>query len=319
MLKSFKSVNGKLKEVVLEETARDMAGRAKICFWIDATQPTAGEVEELSKLTKIPVDELNMCLDEEERPRLEQTAEYSMIVYRAPHIHKETKKQKEETEILTSPIGIFIVKDCVVTVHLHHTRYLEEMIEHSTAIEDAPSFAHKIIAQITSRYFKIINKLDEDIENLEDEIFATPDKATVQKIFETRKTLLFFHKSLTANREVLVAIEKGYIPQIDKKTREKFRDLYTETIQLIDMASTYREILTGAIDIYRSALSNSTNAIMKTLTVVIAALLLPILLATLYYTNSVSVAGIPGIEIVLVLMIVSVAIVGFYARRKQWI
>lgn len=321
MLKAFKTVNGKLKEVTLEEAKKDLASRQRICFWIDATTPTVGELDELSKMFGIPVEDLNACLDEEERPRVEQTESYSLVIYRAPHIHKETKKKKEEIEILTSPIGIFMTKDSIITVHLHHTRYLEDFVERSVPIEDVSSFLYKIIAQITSRYFRIIDKLDEDIENLEEEIFASPGKKTVEKLFDTRKALLFFHKSLTADREVLTTIEKGYVPQIDKKNREKFRDLYTETIQLIDMAATYRELLTSALDIYISSISNNLNTVMKTLTVLTALLMVPTLIAGIYGMN----IGLPladlsvGFGAVLIIMIISMFITFMFFKRKGWV
>ncbi len=317
MLKAYMTLNGKLKEIPFENAAKELAGKTRNCMWIDATEPNASELNDLSKLMKIPVEDLNMCLDEEERPRIEEAQDYHIIFYRAPYVHRE----ESDIEILTSPIGIFLTRDCVLTVHLHHTRYLEMLVEHAVPIESPPLFSLRIITEITSRYFKVLDKLDEDLENLEEEIFESPDKKTVEKIFDARKTLLFFHKSLTANREVLVAIEKGYIPSFDKKTREKFRDIYTETIQLIDMAATYREILTGALDIYLSTISNNLNKVVKVLTILTAMIMIPTLIAGVYGMN----VRLPyaehdyGFWVVLLLMLASVGASMFVFKKRNWI
>ncbi|MBI5061785.1 MAG: hypothetical protein HZB67_05740, partial [Candidatus Aenigmarchaeota archaeon] len=140
MLKAFTTLNGKLKEVQIEHVGKELETRTKNYFWIDATEPNVSELHELSKIAKIPIEDLNMCLDEEERPRIEQTEGYQLIIYRAPYVHRE----KSDIEILTSPIGIFLTKECTITVHLHHTRYLEDVVERGVPVDAPPAFTSRV-------------------------------------------------------------------------------------------------------------------------------------------------------------------------------
>lgn len=309
MITCFRTVNGKLKKIKLEELTKNC--------WIDATNPSLGELQDISKILKIPIEEFSMCLDEEERPRVEQTDFYSLIIYRAPYVHKE----EAEVEILTSPIGIFLTKDYIVTVHLHHTRYLEDLIERNASIENPSIFSYKIISEITSRYFKILDRLDEEMENIEKDVIESTERKTIEKIFDMKKTLLYFHRSLSANREVLIAIEKGHATFVDRRIRERFRDLYTETIQLIDMAATYREILTGALEIHLSTISNSINNVMKIFTVLTVVLMIPSLIAGIYGMNlTLPIAGYhEAVWVIIFIMFLSVILTLFIFKMKKWL
>ena len=54
-----------------------------------------------------------------------------------------------------------------------------------------------------------------------------------------------------------------YLFHIEKRIVKKFRNVYNDVVQLIDEVSTYREILTGGIEMYHSSISNNINAVMK--------------------------------------------------------
>ena len=61
------------------------------------------------------------------------------------------------------------------------------------------------------------------IDKIEDNVFEKPQRSTVEEIFSIKKTLIYFHKALTANREVISSIEKEYVKDIDKKNIKLIR------------------------------------------------------------------------------------------------
>ena len=91
-----------------------------------------------------------------------------------------------------------------------------------------------------------------------------PGKSLVKRIFSLRKKLVIAHKALNANREVIQAIESERTKFFSQDFLRRLRFIYYDIVQLIDSKDTYREILTGSLDMYVSSVSNNLNSIMKT-------------------------------------------------------
>ena len=137
-----------------------------------------------------------------------------------------------------------------------------------------------------------------------------------------KKVLIYFHRSLIANREVIAGIEKEYLNEIKKKELKRFRELYNDVIQLIDMSETYREILTGSLDMYLSTISNNMNLSMKRLTVYATFILLPTLISGLYGMNFRYMPELYwpwGYWYALGLMALSVILLFIFFKKKKWI
>ncbi|HLD03026.1 MAG TPA: CorA family divalent cation transporter, partial [Candidatus Nanoarchaeia archaeon] len=187
-------------------------------------------------------------------------------------------------------------------------------------------FTYRLLDETFNRYFAIMDFIEEKIDKIEDRVIERPDKVTAQDIFSMKKTLIFFHKALTTNRDVVTSIEKEYISQIDKKNIKRFRTLYNDVTQLIDMVGTQRDIMTGTLDLYVSSVSKNLNETIKTLTVIASFVLIPTLIASIYGMNfdTSSPWNMPelaweyGYVFSLGLMVASMVIIYIYFRKKGW-
>ena len=313
------------KGAVTEASPKELA-TVSVC-WADCTAPSEEELKEISENTNITLDELNEALDQEERPKVSDLENYSLIIVRTPW--------NENGEISTLPIAIFVskTKNNVITLTLQETRAIKRIKEllkinkvelHEKGVG---FFTYTLIDEILSEYFTIIDHIEETIDEIEEEVVQKPGKKTIENIFAVKKTLIFFHRALTANREVISSIEKEYITQIDKKNIKRFRNLYNDAIQLIDTETTYRDILTGTLDIYLSSISNNLNQVVKTLTVMTSFILMPTLIAGIYGMNfdTSSQFNMPeilwkyGYFFAIGLMVLSVLLMYLFFRRKGWI
>ena len=313
------------KGAVTEASPKELA-TVSVC-WADCTAPSEEELKEISENTNITLDELNEALDQEERPKVSDLENYSLIIVRTPW--------NENGEISTLPIAIFVskTKNNVITLTLQETRAIKRIKEllkinkvelHEKGVG---FFTYTLIDEILSEYFTIIDHIEETIDEIEEEVVQKPGKKTIENIFAVKKTLIFFHRALTANREVISSIEKEYITQIDKKNIKRFRNLYNDAIQLIDTETTYRDILTGTLDIYLSSISNNLNQVVKTLTVMTSFILMPTLIAGIYGMNfdTGSQFNMPeilwkyGYFFAIGLMVLSVLLMYLFFRRKGWI
>jgi magnesium transporter len=183
-------------------------------------------------------------------------------------------------------------------------------------------FVYRYLDEILLSYFAIMDRVEERIDAVEVRVFRRPERPTAKEIFSLKKILIYFHKALAANREVVTAIEKEYLKQIPKKDQKKFRNLYNDVVELLDLTSTYRDILTGTLDVYLSTVSNNLNHIMKKLTALASFVLIPTLITGIYGMNFAVMPELNwryGYFMALGLMIFSVALLYMYFKKKDWI
>lgn len=132
----------------------------------------------------------------------------------------------------------------------------------------ADYLAYALIDTIVDNYFVMLERLGEKIEDAEEELLTNPNSQTLQAIHDLKKEMMFLRKSVWPLREIVSSLERDESPLIKKTTVVYLRDVYDHTIHVADTIETFRDILSGMLDIYLSSISNRTNAVMKVLTIV---------------------------------------------------
>ncbi len=181
---------------------------------------------------------------------------------------------------------------------------------------------YALIDCIVDNYFVVMEKLGDDIGELESELVANPTPGSLRKINQLKKEMIFLRKSVWPLRELINNLDRSESPVIKESTRIYLRDVYDHTIQVIDTLETFRDMSSGMIDIYLSGLSYKMNEIMKVLTL-IATIFIPLTFVVgLYGMNF---RNMPEIEweygYFSVLVIMACMVVGMllYYRKKKWI
>ena len=182
--------------------------------------------------------------------------------------------------------------------------------------------AYALLDAIMDNYFLVLEKLGEEIESLEEDLVSHPTPETVQKIHNLKRELIFLRKSVWPLREVINVLEKAETDLIQSRTLIFLRDIYDHTIQVIDTVETFRDMVSGMLDIYLSSVSNRMNEVMKVLTI-IATIFIPLtFIAGVYGMNF---KAMPELEIswgypaVLVIMVVIGVMMLMMFRRKRWL
>jgi magnesium transporter len=179
-----------------------------------------------------------------------------------------------------------------------------------------------LIDAIVDNYFLILEKMGEQIESMEEELIAKPSDKTVRRIHALKRELIFLRKSVWPLRELVNSMEKTESTLISDSTGPYLRDVYDHTIQVIDTVESFRDMVSGMLDIYLSSISNRMNAVMKVLTI-IATIFIPLtFIAGIYGMNF---KFMPELEwrwayfIVLIIMAVVAAVMLIYFKRKKWL
>ncbi len=127
---------------------------------------------------------------------------------------------------------------------------------------------YRLIDAVVDGYFLILEKLGEQVEALEHEVISEPEEETLNRVYALKQQLIYLRKSVWPLREVISQLEKTASPLITDTTVPYFRDVYDHTIQVMDSVETFRDTVSGLLEIYLNSINNQTNAIMKVLTII---------------------------------------------------
>lgn len=175
---------------------------------------------------------------------------------------------------------------------------------------------------LVDNYFLILEKVDEKLESLEDELIKSPAPKTLQKIQRSKREITLLRKSVWPMREVISNFRRIETPLIQDTTKLYIHDVYDHTIQAIDAIESFRDIASGMLDIYLSNISQRMNEIMKVLTVVSTIFVPLTFIASIYGMNFDNIPELHsqyGYYAVLGLMFLVTSGMLIYFKRKGWI
>jgi len=182
--------------------------------------------------------------------------------------------------------------------------------------------AYSLIDAIVDNYFVILESVGERIESVQEEVLTDPDPSTLKEIQNKKREMILLRKSVWPLREAISSMERGESPLISDSTGPYLRDVYDHTIQVIDTVETFRDTISGTLDIYLSSLSNRMNEVMKVLTI-IATIFIPLtFIAGIYGMNF---KYMPELEWkwgylavwIVIIVLGGLMLLGF--KRKKWL
>ncbi len=249
------------------EVARTTEGTT----WVRATSASSEEfaaVAEVFDLHPLTLEDVR----EDVRPKTEEFSAYTFVVIRDAELR--AGEQTFEEEIDDHAVGIYIGDDWVVVLSTEPTPAVDRVWEQVSGerqrlLERGPDFvAAKVIDTLVDEYFDILDQLEAQIETIEEGVVESTGIDTLERINAVRRDLLAFRKLVWPAREAVSPLARGDQSFVRSETEKYYRDVYDHLVQVVDLIGTYRDLTTGARDIYLNTVSHSTNEVMKTLTVV---------------------------------------------------
>ena len=209
------------------------------------------------------------ALQETHIPKLDDWNDYLYIVLNYMH----TKSAGEDWETEIDELDVFLGPNYVVTHHDHPIPSLDAtwtscQRDPRNAQEGADHLLYKIVDNIVADYMPIVEKIDEAIDKIEDEVFDRPQPRTLERLFALKRILLSMRRILLPQREVLNKLARDDFAVIDPHDRIFFRDIYDHIVRLHDLNESLRDLVSGALDTYLSVMNNRMNEVMKTLTII---------------------------------------------------
>jgi len=265
---------------------------------------------------------LEDILNTDQRPKMEDYGEYIYIVLKA--LDYNDKSNEIETEQISLILGSNFVFSFQEREGDTFDPIRERLRNSKGRIRKmgADYLAYTLLDSIVDNYFIILERLGEKIEFLEEKLVTQPTPETLQIIHHLKRDMIFLRKAVWPLREVISSLERGESSLIKESTRIYLRDVYDHTIQTIDTIETYRDMVSGMLDIYLSSVSNRLNSVMKVLTI-IATIFMPLtFLAGVYGMNFKFMPELEwrwGYAFIWLVMVGIGVFMLLYFRKKRWL
>lgn len=239
--------------------------------WVHATEVTGEERERIGEafeLHPLAIEDVASNV----RAKVEEFPGFVFVLLKTARLTRGETSFEEEID--TAPVGVFFGSDWVVSMTLGtapeigRVRAAVESGDERLLERGADFTAYRIVDVLVDQYFDVLDGIETKIESIEDDVIASTQLDVLDEINGVRRELLSFRKLLWPAREAVGTLARGDPRLVEESTEKYFRSVHDHLVQLVDLTETYRDLVSGARDIYLNSLSQSTNEVMKVLTVV---------------------------------------------------
>jgi len=279
----------------------------------DADSPALDEVARQQGVHELDVED---CRHHRQMAKLTEYDKYSFLVA------KVLLFSGERQQLHFEDFNLFLQPDRIVTVPEGKTEVTEKAAARLSAAPRPVSvgrLVYTLLDVIVDEYLPALYKLGEEIDRVEEEVLRDPAPRSLRRIFHMRRQLLEFRRNAISMRDLVSHFlrnqERG-----SESLYAYYRDIHDHLLRTIDLTETYRDLLTGALDVYLSAVANRTNEVMKILTVY-GTVAIPLVVITGFYGMNIAIPGEKSpraIWFVTALMGLTTVAVLWYFRRKKW-
>jgi magnesium transporter len=320
-VRTLLTITGQTPATRVEDITRCFNEKHEAGFWLDIEAPDDADYDLLETTFKFHPLTIEDIRHQDQRPKVDEYTDYNFSVLFVAMLIGD--------EIALREHHLFVGAHYLITVHQEPSTALKELQER---IQKSPELAHGkpsfltylAIDTLVDATFPVLDQLDDVVDALEDDITERATRQSLARIYNLKHTVSELRRFLGAQRDVFQKlITHGIHLQQDDMTLY-YRDVYDHMVRQYETADALRDLLTGAMDVYLSTVSNRLNETTKALTV-IASLFLPLSFLTGFYGMNfaylVNVLESPTLAFVvgLVTMLVAVGIQLYFFRRRGWI
>lgn len=248
--------------------------------WVNIVHPGEAEIEWLRKTYGFHPLHLDDMLSKIQRPKIDDEDDYAFIVMHFPVYSKLVR--------ITTPseVDMFVGGSYLITTHAGNLKPLtrlfkqcseEPAIRAQVMGRSTGYLLYSIVDRLVDYCFPILNKIDLNIEQVEDDIFKEKVRATVQEISLIRRDIISFRRIIKPLVPVVGSLERKNRPFLNEETEDYFGDIADHLSKIWDTLEDYKEVIEGLSDTITTLTNNRINEIIKVLTI-ISVILLPLTL-----------------------------------------
>jgi magnesium transporter len=290
--------------------------------WVDLAAPSIPDSLILSDTFAFHRLSVEDAMSKLQYPKVEAYDGYLYVI-----LHGIESKVAEH-RFATHDVDFFIGPNYLVTVHDGDSRSIADLRDHATRnhkiLSEGPvALLHRIVDTMVDHYRPEIDKLEDRLDSLEDEIFGTSDPRLIRQILDEKRQVASLRRIVTPQRDVIARLARRDFVDVSTEMSFRFRDVYDHLVRIADDALMFQDRITGMLDAHLSNVSVRLNEVMKVLTLVTVLFMPPTLVAGIWGMN-VPLPHFPGSEAaqfwwVIGAMVAMTVGMLLYFRRRRWI
>lgn len=283
----FLALDGSL-EAIPDDTALSQALVAgQGALWVHIESRSESQWRLLSDLFHFHPLAIEDTRSPETRSKLEDYEGFLFVVVREAHWDRNTP---EPYDFRAPNLYLFIGGHFVVSVADQPCSAVQTVRERLSVAPDllargADHLAYVLIDTVVDHYFPLLDEIDDLVEALEEGILAERGGRIMGDVFDLKRTVLALRRHLAPMREVAGTLANRPSPQLRPETQVYFRDVHDHVLRQVEAVENYRDMLTSALEIHFSVVSNRMNEVIKALSVIATVVLPPTLVASIYGMN----------------------------------
>ncbi len=216
---------------------------------------------------------LEDIFNQEGRAKFESYEAQQFVVLN--HVHREA-----DGGLRSDPVSFFLGENYLISIDECSRDAFDPVRQRihgkgKFRARDAGYLLYALMDVVVDGGFPLLEALGNRLEDLEDEILAHANREARNKIYYLRRELMQLRRAWWPQREVIAALMREGGEFLSETTRLYLRDCYDHCVLVVDFVENYREMTSGLLDTYLSAVSQRMNDIMKALTI-IATIFLPL-------------------------------------------
>lgn len=225
-------------------------------------------------------------------------------------------------EISFDDFDVFVGRDFIVTVSDGEVPFRQRVQERvkQDGVQRVDKLLYYLLDELVDAYLPVLDDIAEETSDIESEVLESPEPEMLRRIFLLKRKLIEFRRISSGMREVVNAMIRRERGILGDDLDPYFRDIYDHIVRTVDLIESYRDLLTGSLDIYLSAVANRTNDVMKVLTIY-GTVALPLVIITGFFGMNLKLPWMEsahGVAYAIGLMILSILLVLYYFKRKRW-
>ena len=272
-------------ELGLEQAYRaSQSGTGDSFVWIGLHTPTAEELDSVARefyLHELAVED---AVKAHQRPKIEEYEDTLFVVLKTAKYHDDT----ETVEM--GEINLFVGDGFVVSVRHGEPSALDGVRKQ---IESRPDLlrcgpgavVHAIADRVVDDYAPVLRGIEDDIEEVEAEVFSTERTNPTERIYKLKREVLSMHRATGPLVEPLEQLAEGRFPSIHEDIREYFRDVYDHVARANETVENMREMLNGVLDANTAQISVRQNEDVRKISAWVAIIAVPTMVAGVYGMN----------------------------------
>jgi magnesium transporter len=245
----------------LDETYEVMRERRGMA-WIGLYRPEPAEIQSVAAEFSLHELAVEDAMHGHQRAKLERYGDTLFTVLRPARYLDEVEK------VEFGELHVFVGPEFVVTIRHAESPNLaavrQRMEENPDLLEMGPqAVLYAILDEVVDAYAPVVAGLENDIDEIEDELFGSSPDVT-RRIYELSREVIEFQRATHPLRGMLEALLRGSEKYaMDLELQRRLRDVHDHVLRLVERADGFRALLQNALTVNAALVGQQQNEEMR--------------------------------------------------------